>query len=222
MYVPRHFALTTEQSLAVLAQAPAGELVTHTAAELTATYLPLLHRPGTGLGSLVGHLARVNDQWESAATDPVPALFLAHGPDAYIRSEWLSQEDSQSVPTWNYLTVQVWGALRVHTDPGWIRASVEQLCAAHGDTSLERVDSASVEKMLRAVVGVEVEIERILGKAKMSQNRPPQVIEQVIDGLEQSGESAVADWMRDHSLPRAEEKEAKLASLRRRHAGSSS
>lgn len=217
MYVPGHFALTLEQSLAVLAQAPVGELITHPDQGLVATYLPLLHQPGEGLGRLIGHISRVNDQWEPALEEPMEALFLAHGPDSYIPSDWLSTADSQSVPTWNYLTVQVWGSLRAHTDPEWIQQSLEQLCGAYRDNSLERVGPAAVAKMRRAVIGVELRIERVLGKAKMSQNRTPEVIGQVIKGLRETGPSPVADWMSEHSLPRAEEKAAKLSAIRRQH-----
>lgn len=216
MYVPAHFALSHEQSLAVLAQAPAGDLVTNTPDGLAATLVPLVLDPENP-GRLIGHLSRVNDQWRPALEAAQPALFIAHGPDAFVDSQWLSTPDSPSVGTWNYLSVQVWGQLRAHSDPDWIRIALERLCLARGDASLERVGPEAVAKMLPAVVGVELEIERILGKAKMSQNRTPAVITQVIDGLEAGGQGPTATWMRTNSLPRAEAKAAQLAALRDTH-----
>ena len=74
----------------------------------------------------------------------------------------------------------------------------------------------AVAKLLRAVVGVELQLARVEGKAKMSQNKSPQVIGQVIDGLRESGGAATADWMEQHSLPRAMAKADLLAGIRGR------
>ena len=211
MYVPAHFAMTTEQVVGVLASAPAGDLVTAGPDGPTATYVPMLYDPEVGEhGALVGHLSRVNDQWRQ----PGSALFIVHGPDDYVEAGWLSTPEAASVPTWNYVTVHAHGELVVHDDPEWTLAAVRRLSAAHGDASMDAMPPGAVEKLLRAVVGVELRIARLTGKAKMSQNKTPQVVGQVIDGLRQAGGAETADWMAEHSLPRAEAKAELLATLR--------
>ena len=214
MYVPAHFAMTPAQVRTVLEAGAAGDLVTVGPDGPVATYVPMLHDPAgsasEGLGSLIGHVSRVNDQWRS----PGKALFILHGADDYIPAEWLSTADSTAVPTWNYVTVQVHGRLVVHDDPEWMLAAVRRLSAAHGDASVDAMPAAAVEKLLRAIVGVELRITKVDGKAKMSQNKEPVVVGQVIAGLQGSGGEATADWMAEHSLPRAQAKADLLAGIR--------
>ena len=218
MYVPAHFALTAAQSLAVLADARAGDLVTNGPEGPVATSVPMLHEPAAdGPGRLIGHLSLVNDQWRIAADGgPVDALFIVHGPGDYVEAGWLSTPGAPSVPTWNYVTVHARGRLVVHTEPEWVLDAVRRLSAAHGDASVDELEPGAVAKLLRAVVGVELQLDRVEGKAKMSQNKTPQVIGQVIDGLRQSGGTATADWMEQHSLPRAIAKADLLAGIRGR------
>ena len=217
MYVPAHFAMSAAQIAAVLASAPAGDLVTSGPDGLVATYVPMLHEPGEGgLGSLVGHLSLVNDQWRAAASGAVEGLFILHGAADYVAAEWLSTPGSPNVPTWNYVTVHAWGELVVHEDPEWLLQTVRKLSAAHGDASVDALPTDEVATLLRAIVGVELRLTRLSGKAKMSQNKTPQVVGQVIDGLRSAGGEATADWMAEHSLPRAQAKAELLAGLRTR------
>lgn len=222
MYVPAHFALTDAQVRAALASAPAGDLVTNGPDGPVATYVPMLHEPAAaGPGRLIGHLSLVNDQWRAALDNgPVPALFVVHGPDQYIESEWLSTPGAPSVPTWNYLTVHARGLLVAHTEPEWVLDSVRRLSAAHGDASVDGLAPDAVARLLRAVVGVELQLTHLEGKAKMSQNKPPQVVGQVIDGLRGAGGTATADWMEQNSLPRSLAKADLLAGIRGRESGS--
>jgi transcriptional regulator len=211
MYVPAHFAMTPEQVHTVLRSGSAGDLVTVGPDGPVATYLPMLFDPHGGeRGSLIGHVALVNDQWRT----PGEALFILHGPDDYIEAEWLNTPGSANVPTWNYVTVHVYGRLVVHDDPDWMLAAVHRLSAAHGDDSVGAMGAEEVGRLLRAIVGVELEITRVDGKAKMSQNKTPAAVGQVIDGLRASGGAATADWMADHSLPRAQAKADLLAGIR--------
>lgn len=220
MYVPAHFAMTAEQVRDVLASAPAGDLVTSGPdGGPEATYLPMLLDPdASGLGSLIGHLSRVNDQWRRAAGE---ALFIVHGPDHYIKATWLSRPGAPSVPTWNYVTVHAYGELVVHDDHDWVAAAVRRLSAAHGDAGSVPLPEARIDRMLRAVVGVELRLTRVVGKAKMSQNKAPEVIGQVIEGLRETGDGGVSDWMSAHSLPRAQAKAELLVGLRKAQQGSS-
>ena len=218
MYVPAHFSMTAEQVRTVLESGSAGDLVTVGSHGPVATYVPMLFDPdaapgsASGLGALIGHVSRVNDQWRT----PGEALFILHGPDDYIESDWLSGPGAPSVPTWNYVTVHVYGRLVVHDDPDWMLDAVRRLSAAHGDASVDALPAAAVDKLLRAIVGVEIEISRVDGKAKMSQNKTPAAVAQVIDGLRASGGDATAGWMAEHSLPRAQAKADLLAGIRDR------
>ena len=216
MYVPAHFAMTEGQIATVLASGAAGDLVTSGPDGLVATYVPMLHEAdGSPHGRLVGHLSLVNDQWRAAADAPVEALFILHGPGDYVDAEWLSRPGAPNVPTWNYVTVHAWGELVVHREREWLLGAVRRLSAAHGDASVDAMESAAVDKLLRAIVGVELRITRLDGKAKMSQNKTPEVVGQVNDGLRNAGGDATADWMAEHSLPRAQAKADLLAGLRR-------
>lgn len=211
MYVPAHFAMTPEQVRTVLESGGAGDLVTVGQAGPVATYLPMLFDPSVGeLGSLIGHVSLVNDQWRT----PGVALFILHGPDDYVEADWLNTPGSTNVPTWNYVTVHAYGELVVHNDPDWMLAAVRRLSAAHGDASVDAMDPAAVEKLLRAIVGVELLITRVEGKAKMSQNKTPVAVSQVIEGLRSSGGEATAKWMAEHSLPKAQAKADLLAGIR--------
>ena len=217
MYVPAHFSMTAEQVRSVLESGSAGDLVSVGPDGPVATYVPMLFEPasptGDGLGSLIGHVSRVNDQWRS----PGEALFILHGPDDFIEADWLNTPDSANVPTWNYVTVHVYGRLVVHDDPAWMLAAVQRLSAAHGDASVDAMGTEEVARLLRAIVGVELVISRVDGKAKMSQNKTPAAVAQVIDGLRGSGGEATAEWMAEHSLPRAQAKADLLAGIRDRH-----
>jgi transcriptional regulator len=106
------------------------------------------------------------------------------------------------VPTWNYITVHVYGRLVIHDDPAWVEANVRRLTGQHEGTRAEpwSVDDAPepyVAGQLKAIVGVEILIDRVEGKWKLSQNRSDADIAGAIDGLEATGERDVSAAMRD-------------------------
>ncbi len=108
------------------------------------------------------------------------------------------------VPTWNYLTAHVYGALHVRDDADYVRWVVEQLTAKHEATSehpwsVEDAPSRFIEGQLRAIVGVELQITRVEAKAKASQNRSPADVEGVVRGLRQRGETVMAEEVERHS-----------------------
>jgi transcriptional regulator len=210
MYVPDHFALSTAQVTQLLKVPVAGNLVTNSSAGLAATLVPMLYEDGGEFGVLTGHLSKVNPQWR----DTGEALFIINGPQDFVEAEWLSRPEAVSVPTWNYVTVHAHGELVAHTDPEWCLESVRKLSAARGDHTVTTMDDDAVERLLRSIVGVELRITTLVGKAKMSQNKSPEVIAQVIAGLAASGSTEAAEWMQENSLPRALAKSEMLAGLR--------
>ena len=181
---------------------------------MVATYLPFVFDPSIGEhGALITHVARNNRQW----SDPVlgDAMVIVHGADHYISPHWLPSlaEHGQVVPTWNYLTVHAYGNLVVHDDPGWTRDAVRRLTAAHETQySVDDVPGDYVDRMLRAIVGLEIRLTRVAAKAKMSQNRPPDDVRGIIDGLgrQVDDHAAVmtASWMADRSVAAADRRHA--------------
>ncbi len=215
MYVPKHFAEDRIEVLhAAIARGGLATLVTLASDGLIATHLPLVLDPTAGsLGTLYGHVARGNPQWRDV--DPrVPALAILLGPDAYISPSWYAtkRETGKVVPTWNYLTVHVYGPLHTFEDPERLRAHVTRLTdrqeagrADRDDAERWRVSDAPddfVDGMLKGIVGLELPIARLEGKWKMSQNRPDADQIAAIAGLEASGraaDQAVADVMRSRA-----------------------
>jgi transcriptional regulator len=199
MYVPRHFAASDEDVRRLLAGDGAADLITFTEQGLLATFLPFLYDAERGThGSLLGHVARNNDQWRRPPVGE--AMVIVRGPDAYISPSWYPSkaEHGRVVPTWNYLTAHVYGELVVHDDVVWLDGLVRRLTERHeaGTAQPWSVDDAPsrfIAGQLRAIVGVELVISRIEAKLKLSQNRPAADIDGVIAGLASRGDQAGAD-----------------------------
>lgn len=216
MYVPKHFELDAGRVATLLATAETAQLVTAQPDGPVATLLPVAYRPAApgsdGLGSLVMHVTRVNSQWKDPHLGD--ALAILDGPDAYVDPTWVpGHDEAPGVPTWNYVTVHCYGDLVAHDDADWTRIAVEELSARHGyDT--DRVDPDAIERMLRAVVGVELVITRIVAKAKLSQNRTPADVAGIIAGLGDAGESGLAAAMAEISLPHAQARHELIGEIR--------
>ncbi len=207
MYIPAHFKPDDAAVIELLNQQGAADLVTVTDQGLLATMLPFLFdapgsRPGVGdQGSLVGHVARNNQQWREPALGE--SLVIVRGPDAYITPSWYAakREHGRVVPTWNYITAHVYGHLVIHDDVDWLEALVRRLTIRHEAARARQwsVDDAPPDYFagqLRAIVGVELLIDRIEAKAKLSQNRSDADIAGVISGLDEAGQPAMAGAMR--------------------------
>jgi transcriptional regulator len=204
MYIPGHFAADAATVRHLLDNHGAADLVTATADGLSATLLPFVFEPAVGQhGALLGHVARNNAQWRLPVLGD--ALVILRGPDAYVSPAWYASkaEHGRVVPTWNYLTVHVYGRLVVHDDVAWLDALVRRLTAKHETTvhppggvppwSVDDAPAGFIAGQLRAIVGVEVVIDRIEAKAKLSQNRPAADIDGVVAGLRTRGDAASAD-----------------------------
>jgi transcriptional regulator len=155
---------------------------------------------------LLLHMARANEHWRSI--DPgAPALAIVAGPQAYVSPAWYAtkQEHGRVVPTWNYSAVHLSGTVTVHDDPHWVRDLVERLTDLHetgrpDPWAVSDAPATYVDKMLRAIVGLELRVERVEAKAKLSQNRSDEDRTGVVAGLESEGaarDRAVARAMRD-------------------------
>jgi transcriptional regulator len=198
MYVPSHFAATDAQIAQLLACVGAADLITSTDDGLIATFLPLLY-DGTE-HRLLGHVARNNPHWRRGGGRDT--MVILRGPDAYVSPSWYptKAEHGRVVPTWNYVTAHVYGRLRVHDDPEWVRGVVRALTERHeaglagrdGHTPWQLTDAppAFIAGQLRAIVGVELLIERIEAKRKLSQNRSAADQDAVVAALRASAGGA--------------------------------
>ena len=147
--------------------------------EPTANAIPLLLDASAGeKGMLRGHLARANPQWKLLA-ETGKALIVFQGPYSYVTPSWYEskREHGKVVPTWNYVIVQVRGAVRIHEDAGWLRDHVGALSDAHEQGRAEPwavsdAPDSFIAGQLKGIVGFEIEIAAIEGKWKVSQNRP--------------------------------------------------
>ena len=202
MYIPAHFAADDLDAIAALVdRAGTADLVTFDGTRPVATLLPVIwerpdgptgpdgDRASAEYGRLLGHIALKNPQWNTASAD-FPGLAIVHGPQAYISPSWYqsTKEHGRTVPTWNYTTVHFTGKLTFHQDPGWLRDVVTRLTERYEAGRPERwwVSDAPerfIEGQLRAIVGVEMAIDQIEAKDKLSQNRTPQDRANVIVAL---------------------------------------
>ena len=203
MYVPNHYKPADAVVRELLANVGAADLVTSTARGMIATLLPFVYAPEVGeFGSLQAHVARNNDQWREPALGD--ALVIVRGGDFYVSPSWYAskREHGRVVPTWNYATAHVYGRLVVHDDVDWLAGLVRRLTDKHEGHrekpwTVEDAPAKWVEGQLRAIVGVEVVIERVEAKVKMTQNRARADVDGVIAGLEREGDLVGAQAMRD-------------------------
>ena len=180
MHVPKHHEETDLTVLHALVKShPLGAWVTQGDGELLANHIPFLLDPSRGEhGTLVGHVARVNRVWQSFSTT-VNSVVIFQGPEAYITPSWYPSKHAhgKAVPTWNYAVVHAHGLPRAIKDRDWLFQHITQLTDTHeGDQALPwKVSDAPqdfTERLLSAIVGIEIPITKLVGKWKVSQNRP--------------------------------------------------
>lgn len=201
MYVPRFNALADPDAVrAMVTGVGSAELVSvGEDGYPLATRLPVVWDGDR----LVMHVARANPHWRAVPLDgSVPALAVVTDAEAYVSPAWYASkaEHGRVVPTWNYSAVHLTGRLRRHEDPDWLRAAVTMLTDQHETTRAEPwavtdAPATYVDKQLRAIVGLELTIETVEGKAKLSQNRSAEDRAGVVAGLRAEGgarEAAVA------------------------------
>ena len=199
LYTPPHFRADDPGELLAFIQRYAfATLVTGGAGGLSASHIPLLaERDGGGRVRLRGHLARGNAQWQ-ALEGAAGVLAIFHGPHGYVSPGWYQQHPS--VPTWNYAVVHAHGRARL-MDEAELHELVIELSNAYeaGRPKPWRAGELPADyasAMLKNIVGFEVEVERLEGKFKLSQNRPAEV-PRVLEALERE-EPELAAFMRAH------------------------
>jgi transcriptional regulator len=195
MYIPKHFAEDDVAEMHALMRAnPLATLITHGPDGLDANHIPLLLADGEPNGKLQGHVARANPLWQGGnVTGEVLVVF--QGDDSYISPSGYAtkSEHGKVVPTWNYAAAHAYGELQVIDDPQWIFAQISALTATNEAAlpqpwAVTDAPADYIEKMLGAIVGIEISITRLLGKWKVSQNQPAVNQASLIAALEKAGD----------------------------------
>lgn len=177
MYQPPHFRIADEADcLALIAARPLGLLITHGPSGLIANPVPFVFVEGAPR-RLIAHLAKANPQLAEIG-EGADALVVFQGDDAYVTPNWYEtkRETHKVVPTWNYVIVQVRGRARLRPDAEWLRSQIDRVTTqqeGHRAESWAVADAPAdfIASQMKGVVGVEIDVAEIVGKAKMSQNR---------------------------------------------------
>ena len=202
MYLPKHFEQADPAALrSLMREHPLAALVTLGDDGPTADHVPLEFLPDAGPhGTLRGHVARANPLWKKAGSQ---VLAIFSGPQAYITPSWYPSkaEHHKVVPTWNYTVVHAHGRLRAIDDAPWMHALVSGLTAHHeapraAPWAVADAPDDYVEQMQRAIVGIEIELTRLVGKWKISQNRGEADRLGVAAGLDADAKAAMAALVR--------------------------
>ena len=197
VYTPSQFRIDDlDECLEIVERRGVGTLVVADPdGGFEATLLPwIARRAPDGSVRLLGHLSRANPIWRIVGAG-VPALVTFDLVDGYVSPTWYPSkaEHGRVVPTWNYVSVHVHGSVRAMDDAGWLREQVGLLTERFEADLPEPWAVADapddfVASMLKGIVGLELHVDRVEGKAKLSQNRSAADRAGVIAGL-----SAVGD-----------------------------
>jgi transcriptional regulator len=204
MYVPAHFSEPSDEVMHALIRAcPLGVLVVAGAGGLEANHIPFFLRVADGgQATLLGHVARANPVWRTAGAASA-ALVVFQGPAGYVSPSWYpsKRENGRVVPTWNYAAVHAQGTVTFHDDPRWTRRQMEWLthqmeAGREHPWAIADAPAEYIDKLVANVVGVEVFVERLTGKWKVSQNQSDANRAGVVNGLKEAGGSAAAELAR--------------------------
>lgn len=196
-YLPKHFEETNPATLQALVRAHplATWVVPQTDGELLVNHIPFLLDADRGPhGTLVGHVARANPVWRVLTTTATVAVF--QGPEAYVSPSWYPSKPvhGKVVPTWNYAVVHAHGNARIFDDKAQLLALVTRLTVLHEAPLAQPWQVADapadyIDTMLGAIVGIEIPVQRWIGKWKVSQNRTMEDRLGVVAGLQAKGTS---------------------------------
>ncbi len=203
MYIPPHFEEPDADILYGLIENSAlGVLVTNGKNGLDANHIPFeLNRMQGSQGVLHCHVARNNPVWQDVA-DGDEVLVVFRSADAYISPQWFpsKHEFHKQVPSWNYLVAHVYGRVKIHDDERYVRGNVARLTRKHEASQpvpWKMTDGPKdyIDMMLQAIVGIEIEITRLVGKAKLSQNKEARDMRGAGEALTRQGDVVIGSAM---------------------------
>ena len=184
MYTPNHFAASDADAFNLIRSHPLGALVCVHAGGLDANHIPWELDATSTTARLIGHIARANPL-QAQLQDGQQVLVIFQAENGYISPNWYPSKHlaHQQVPTWNYRVVHIHGTVRLHDDKKWVLGAVGKLTRTHethtqavlphpaGAWKIKDAQADYLERQLSNIVGIEIEIQRIEAKFKLSQNR---------------------------------------------------
>jgi transcriptional regulator len=205
MYLPPHFEETRIDELhRYITDHPLGALIVNGPQGLDANHLPFELDAGAGThGRLLAHVARANPLWQEAK-DGEEVLVIFSATNAYISPNWYpsKHEEHRLVPTWNYQAVHAHGRITIRDDEKFVRGVVARLTRAHeartGSAKPWKISDAPkehIDQLLTSIVGIEIDITRLTGKWKLSQNREDRDRINAAEELRKRGDADIADAM---------------------------
>lgn len=212
MYLPADFnEPCTDVLLSRIAHHPFGTLITYGKSGLDANHLPFELTVEEGkLGVLHAHVARANPVWQDVANgDEVLVVFRAG--DAYISPNWYptKHETQRQVPTWNYMVVHAYGRVSIRDDEKYVRGVVGRLTRTHEASQPEPWKMADaprdyIDSLLQRIVGLQIDITRLVGKSKLGQDEDPRDIRGAGEALRGHGNYRIGDAMLAHAPKKPE------------------
>jgi len=204
MYIPEHFLVEDrEAAIGFMRANPFAILVSHSDQGPFATHVPVVIRESGDQLLIRGHVAKANPHWQYLQTEPT-ILMIFHGPHAYVSpSNYATRE---TVPTWNYGAVHVYGSARTYSAPEELLSMLHDLIPtfeAAYEQQWESLSDAYRQRMLSHIVGFEIAVTKLEAKFKLSQNRTKHEQQQIIESLGRSPDSAVSGTARlmcEHGL----------------------
>lgn len=191
MYLPPCHRLTDQDAILALIEAhPLGAWVCPGETGLVANHVPFfLDRSRGAHGALIGHVSRANGVWRTL-TGSMPSVVMFSGPQSYITPGWYPSkaEHGEVVPTWNYAVAHVHGVARAVEGRDWMLDMLTRLTRAQESGrpqpwNVGEVPVAYLDRMLRAIVGIEIPIDHLEGKLKASQDEALQDRHGTVQGL---------------------------------------
>ncbi|MEO2280149.1 FMN-binding negative transcriptional regulator [Pseudoalteromonas pernae] len=209
MHIPRKFKQQNiEELIALMRQHPFANVIVHGSAGLEAHHLPLLLNETDGRYYLQGHIAKANPLWKNMV-DGDNCLVVFNGPHSYISPNYYptKAENGKAVPTWNYVAVHAKGAMRFVHDAAWIFNAIDSLTNEQERNqpkpwSITDAPRDYIDRMLPALVGINIEVSQLEGQWKLSQNQPEvnqQGVVTRLSELSEDGAQTVAKLVQQHA-----------------------
>ncbi|WP_054952002.1 FMN-binding negative transcriptional regulator [Flaviflexus massiliensis] len=182
--IPHYFALDDELAMEFIHEQGAGTLVTaRDDGTIDATMLPIIIRDGV----IIMHMARFNDHWK-ASDVPRPGAHVFTGAHGFVSSRDYDLPEGTSVAsTWDYTQVTIHGQVTVHDNREWVKEASVDLTRHWDEEEADSMDSKYLDRASKAIIGVSMTIDRIGGKAKLSQNRLPIERDRISTRLREQG-----------------------------------
>ncbi|MGD0511785.1 MAG: FMN-binding negative transcriptional regulator [Terriglobales bacterium] len=193
MYIPEFNRQEDRATILAFMKAnPFAILVSNADGVPFATHLPLLIDEAGDQIMVQGHMAKANAHWKSMK-EGEESLVIFHGPHAYISPTLY--ENRESVPTWNYAAVHLYGEPTLFTDEESLRATLHRMINTFESSYMAQWSELSEQyqsRMMKHIVGFDIKVKRLEAKFKLSQNRTKGEQAQVIQSLNQSEDSNVS------------------------------